>query len=153
MAWYTLECPECGVVDEYQFEAILDDKQDDCVECGHRLYTTKNRLYSIDKPRIEGETCSGSCSYEGYDEGMGEYVSGKQHRAELMKKKGLEPFSPDPAMKKHRDEARYIRKDGKGDKAGIEAAVRSVYKTATDERRNKLMNKSFDKSFKKLDAQ
>ena len=152
MAWYTLECPNCGVVDEYQFDAKLDDKQAKCVECDTTLRTTENRLYGIDKPRIEGETCAGSCTYEQFDEGLDEYVTSKQHRKELMKRKGLTEYNPDPTMKKHRDEARYIRNRSKTNDPDAHAAIRKEYKTAGDKRRKRLVKESLDKSFKSADA-
>lgn len=153
MAWFTLECPDCGTVDEYAFDAREDDKHVGCVSCKRTLRTLENRIYGADIPRIIGETCSNSCSYEGFDEGLGEYVTSKQHRSELMKRKGLTDYNPDPTMKKHRDEARRIRENSKPGDPEARAAIKKEYKTASDTRRTRLVRESIDKSLKSLDAQ
>jgi hypothetical protein len=122
-----------------------------CPQCGGEMTRGGNRVFNV--PMIRGDTCSGCQDFSNYyDESLGEYVTGRAHREELMKKKGLCEYAPDPEMKKHRDEARYIRKNAKPDDAVAAAAAKKEYNTAADKRRNKLVNESLNKSFKKADA-
>ena len=153
MAWYTMECPDCTLIDEYQFDAKLSGKSAECHNCEKVLYTVENRIYRADIPRIEGETCSGSCSYSGYDEGLDEVITSKQHRSEVMKRKGFTEYNPDLSMKKHRDEARYIRERSLPNDSDAAAAIDKIYKAAGDKRRTRLVEESLDKSFKKLEVQ
>lgn len=149
--FYELKCKCCGESDDYMFEMNDTDGMDVCTNCDHLISRRMDRVYNV--PTIVGETCAHSCSYEGFDDGLDEYVTSKQHRAELMKQKGLTEYNPDLSMKKHRDEARRIRKDSKpGDPEAI-AAIEKEYKTASDTRRNRAVKESIDKSFKEMNAQ
>jgi hypothetical protein len=149
---YTLECDYCCLRSEHilGMNDSLDDRVE-CPMCGGEMCRRDNRIYDV--PLIQGDTVAGGCSYAGYDEGLGEYVMSKSHRKELMDKKGLTEYNPDPTMKKHRDEARYIRSHAKRGDTGAVAAIQKEYKTALDTRRNRLIRKSLDESLKKVDAE
>ena len=105
MPIYTLECPNCCLRSEHILG--MNDSLDNLIECpmcGEDMTRRNDRIYDV--PLIQGDTVAGGSNYAGYyDEGMNEYVKSKAHRAELMKQKGLVEYSPDPEMKKHRDEA------------------------------------------------
>jgi len=128
----------------------LDDRVE-CPQCGEAMTRRHDRIYDV--PAIQGDTVAGGCSYVGYDEGLGEYVMSKRHRKQLMEEKGLTEYNPDPTMKKHRDEARYIRNHARRGDTGAVAAIQKEYKTALDTRRNRLIRKSLDESLKKADAE
>lgn len=151
MALYELECDFCGLRSDHMMG--MNDSLDNWVECPHCNGQICRRLHRIyDVPLIQGETVAGGCSYERYDEGLGEYVTSKKHRQELMDRKGLCEYAPDPEMKKHRDEARYIKARSRKNDPDAVAAVQKEYKTASDKRRIKQVTKSLDKSLSKLDA-
>jgi hypothetical protein len=69
-----------------------------------------------------------------------------------MKEKGLVEYSPDPTMKKHRDEAARIGRTAKVGDPEAKVAILKEYKTALDTRRTRLVEKSMGDSFKKLGA-
>ena len=150
MALFTLSCDGCGFIDEYIFDAREENKQCPCVECGDTLSTKTHRLYLCDIPQITGDTVSKGMNWNYYDESLGEHITSKQQRADVMKKKGLTEYDPDPAMKAHRDEARYIRERSAPSDADARAAIRKEYKTAIDTRRERNLRTSLDGSFKKL---
>jgi len=153
MPIYELECNYCGLHSEH-IMGMNDplDEMADCPHCTGRVCRKHNIVYAV--PMIHGDTTAGNWTQGGYfDEGLGEYVGGRKHRKEIMDKKGLEEYTPDPEMKKHRDEAKYIRSHATTKTPGARAAVRAEYKAANEKRSSKLMKESFDKSFKKMDAQ
>lgn len=153
MAIYELECTYCGLRSDHIMG--MNDPLGDMVDCPHcsaQVCRKNNIVYAV--PIIHGDTVAGAHNFSGYfDEGMGEFVRSSSHRKDLMEKKGLEEYSPDPEMKKHRDEAKYIRSHATINTPGAMDAVRSEHKAANDKRRGKLMKESFDKSFKKMTAQ
>lgn len=146
MPFYTMVCPKCGHVEEY-----LQGANDVCVvlqcaNCSADITRRDNRLYAADVPVIQGSTVAGGCNYDGYfDEGLGLWVKSKRHRAEEMKKQGLQEYSPDPEFAKHRDEAKYIRKHApKGDKEAVTAA-REQYKIADEKRKRRAVRSAIQK--------
>ena len=146
---YDLECSYCGLESEHTMLMDEMDKEVDCPHCGEKLSRRNNRIYSI--PMIQGDTVAGGCHYGGYyDVGLGEYVTGRAHRKELMKQKNLVEYSPDPEMKKHRDEAKHISKHSRKSDPDARAAILKEYKTAYDKRRNRNVKESLDKSLAKL---
>jgi len=150
MGIFTLSCDGCGFIDEYIFDAREDNKNCPCENCGDTLYTKSNRIYHSDIPQINGETVAGGMKWSYFDDALGVQIENKQHRADEMEKRGLTEFVPDPVMKAHRDEARYIReRSGKGD-ADAQAAIAKEYKTANDTRHDRNIRKSFDDSLKKV---
>jgi len=150
VAIFTLSCDGCGFIDEYVFDALEENKHCPCEKCGDVLYTKQNRIYLNDIPQINGETVSKGMSYNYYDESLDVHITSKQHRKDEMKRKGLTDYHPDPKMKAHRDEARYIRERSKPGDADARAAIQKEYKTAIDTRRERNLRTSLDGSFKKL---
>lgn len=146
MPVFYCECGSCGHVGEYAF-GMDDERVFGCAECGDKQPVDGHRLYGLEGLQISGDTVAGGCNLSGYfDEGLGEYVVSRGHRQELMRKKGLAEYSPDPEMKAHRDEARYIRENApKGDPIAA-AAARKELKTAADKRRDRLVNETFEKA-------
>jgi hypothetical protein len=123
-----------------------------CEDC-HKKMTRRDNMVFLVAPNIQGETCSNSCKYAGFDEGLGMHITGKQHRAAVMKEKGLTEYNPDLKMKRYRDEAKYVRSQAPKGDPDAAAAASKIHKTATDERRTNLIRKSLDKSFKKAEVQ
>lgn len=148
MPIYTLECDYCCLRSEHflGMNDSLDDRVE-CPMCGGEMCRRDNRIYDV--PLIQGDTVAGNWTGGGYfDEGLNEYVEGRSHRKDIMERKGLTEYNPDPTMKRHRDEARYIRERSKPNDPEARAAIRKEYKTASDKRRNRLVRESLDKSMK-----
>jgi len=142
---FDLECDYCGLLSEHQMMSDEIDKWVECPHCGGQLCRRLHRLYT--PPMIQGDTVSGGCNYSGYyDEGLGEVVLSKAHRASLMEQKGLTEYNPDPEMKRHRDEMKYIRGSAKPGDPEAMAAVRNEQKTASDKRRNKIVESTMKKA-------
>lgn len=145
MPTFVLECGTCGAIDDFHFGAN-DPRRATCHQCGSVFMADGNRRYDLEGINISGDTCAGGCNFAGYyDEGMGEYVTSRSHRKELMRQKGLEEYSPDPELKKHRDEAKYIRSQANPGDTEALAASRRELKTAADKRRNRALDESFKK--------
>jgi len=154
MPLFTMECKLYGVADEYFFGAHDDPKEAPCVACGEVLNAKHDRLYAADLPCIQagGGSC-GQANYNYFDETLDTQITSREQRDRVMEAKGLTEYSPDLTMKKHRDEARYIRARAKVGDPDAEVAIRKEYKTASDKRRNRLVKASLDKSFKKAGVQ
>jgi len=146
---YDLEC-KCGEVTEFSMGMNDGEIPVECPKCDGVL-TRKNNQVFLTVPYLQGVHCAGATTpdYNGYyDEGMGTWITSKQHRAEEMRTRGLTEYNPDPTMKKHRDEAAKIRKNSRPGDPDAQAAIRKEYKTAENKRRTKLIGKSLEKSFK-----
>ena len=112
-----------------------DAKIVNCTQCGQPM----RRAY-FTPPMIAGDTVSGGCSYQYYDHAMGCYVDGKSDRAEKMKKLGLEEYTPDPEMKRQRDEIRYIKKHATKEEIRVaKQEVKKIGKKAERKRREKIV--------------
>jgi hypothetical protein len=147
MPTFVLECGSCGHIDEFWFDLSGGDRRASCPECGDKFSVDGNRRYDLEGINISGDTVAGGFNFSGYyDEGLGEYVSGRRHRRYLMDKHGLEEYSPDPTYKKYRDEARYIRENAPAGDPDAKAAARKVLKTAADKRREAQVNETFKKA-------
>ena len=143
---YVGECGSCGKIGEFYFGSG-DRKRCHCPSCGDTFDLDGNRRYDLEGLQIAGDTVAGGANLSGYyDEGLGEYVMGRKHRRRLMDEKGLQEYSPDPEMKKHRDEARYIRENAPAGDPSAAAAARKEYKTAADKRTKRLIDESFKKA-------
>jgi len=145
MPFYTLECPNCCLRSEHNLG--MNDSLDNLIECpmcGDNMTRRHDRIYDV--PQIQGDTVAGGYERYGYDEGLDAVVKNKQHRKDLMEQKGLTEYVPDPEMKKHRDEARYIRGRSSKSDPDAQAAIKKEYKTALDKRRNRNIRASLDKS-------
>lgn len=146
MPTFIAECGSCGLVDEYFFGSH-DRKECSCPACGSKFPLDGNRRYDLEGLQISGDTVAGGCNMSSYyDEGLGEYVESRRHRQYLMDKKGLEEYSPDPEMKKHRTEAKYIRANAPAGDPDAMAAARKELKTAADKRRTRQVNETFKKA-------
>jgi len=89
---------------------------------------------------IAGDTVSGGCNYQYFDHAMDCYVDGKSDRAEKMKKLGLEEYTPDPEMKRYRDEISYIRKHAAKDEIpAAKQEAKEISKKAERKRREKIV--------------
>ena len=113
MPVYTYICPLCGEIKE-SLQSMEDRFILQC-DCGKLM----ERYWQADLPQIVGETCPGGVAYSGYDENLGEVVLGPAHRREVMRRKGLAEYSPDPGEKHIDDEIKYVKKhsrpqEGKG---------------------------------------
>jgi len=144
MPIYELECSFCGLHSDHIFGMDEMDKKAECPHCGENLCRREHRFYT--PPIIQGDTVAGGCSYNYFDEGMNEYVTSKQHRKDLMEQKGLVEYAPDPEMKKHRDESRYIRKNMKEGDGQALAAIDKEHRAAQEKRRTKQVEASINKA-------
>jgi hypothetical protein len=150
MGLFTLQCKTCQQHDEYVLGP--DDKRLEvpCTVCGTSLTRAQNRAIWIDGPtmNIAGDTVAGGATRSDYfDAGLGEYITSRSHRKSVMDRKGLEEYSPDPTMQRHRDEANYIREQAPAGDPIADAAARAEYKTAADKRRTRLVEESLSKSW------
>jgi hypothetical protein len=75
-------------------------------------------------------------------------VTSKQHRKELMKQKGLTEYSPDPEMKKVREEIRYVKNTGG---TGARKEVRRLALDSTKKRRELAVERAFNESLSNSD--
>ena len=147
MPLYTMRCPTCDQGSEHLMGR--DDNrwtEVKCPTCGAALNRSQNRDIQADKPMIAGDTVTRGVNLSGYyDAGLGEWVKSRGHRRELMERKGLEEYSPDPVMQHHRDEAKYITDHApRGDRSAA-AAARKERKTASDKRRNRIVETTLRK--------
>ena len=146
--FHDLRCSECDHITELFLTKDEGHKIVFCDGCNAEMTRWTHKQHTA--INIQGETTPRGCSYNYFDENLGEQVRNKQHRKDLMKQKGLTEYSPDPDMKKHRVEARYIANQANGSDPEAKAAIRREYKTASDTRRNRNLEKSLSDSFEKI---
>ena len=146
---YDLEC-DCGERSEHNLLMDDIDKWVECPSCGGQICRRHHRIYT--PPMIQGDTVAGGYDHSGYDIGLGEYVKNKAHRKDLMEQKGLDFYSPDPEIKKHRDEVRHIMNNSNPDDAQAVAAIQKEHKTADNKRRSRIVSKSLEGSLKSITA-
>lgn len=144
MPVYSYSCPVCGVVrDELR---PLSDRNFalSCDECGAGM----SRLYT--PPNLGGDlpATGWRVGCVGYDEGLDEVVLSATHRKQIMERKGLQEYSPDPERKKVSDEKKYIRKHAPKREAA--AACRKMSHDAAKERRLGLAKKKVREGLKDL---
>jgi len=146
MPLYSLMCPDCGIVNEH-FMGVDDTLLVvECPECGHGLTRKSHRHYMSDIPQIQGDTVAGGCNYNYYDENLECQITSKQHRKNEMAKQGLRDYSPDPEMRKFRDEQVYVLKHTeRGDRQAAKE-IHKKTKAATQRRRERAIDEIFDKA-------
>jgi len=121
----------------------------ECPKCDQKMTRHDNLVFTV--PMVTGVNVPGNkTSLFEYDETLEAMVTSEGQRKVLMEQKGLEVYAPDPEMKKHRDEARHIRKHSIPSDVDAQAAIRKEYKTASDKRRDRNVANSLDESFKKI---
>ena len=147
MPLYSLQCPDCLLVSEHFMGMDDNDAMVKCPGCEHGMTRERHRHYMSDIPQIQGDTVAGGCNYSNYyDEGLDCYITSKRHRADEMKRQGVVEYAPDPDMKKHRDEQRYIRQNSVRGDADAAKAIRKEVKAAKDKRIKKSVDRAFDKA-------
>lgn len=150
MAFYTMECG-CGCMAEYEMSPS-GPLTCGCQQCGAELDVRRNRVWQIDGPSMSfsGLPTTGAVFDGYYDESLETYVKSKQHRQDVMDRRGLSEFEPDPEMKRHRDEAKYIKSQAPKGDPGAAAAARREHKTASEKRTKRnteaALKKEFDKA-------
>ena len=145
MPLYSLQCPDCLVVNEHFMG--MDDASliVDCPSCGHGLTRKHHRHYMSDVPHIQGDTVAGGCNYNYYDTGLDCHINGRRHRAEEMKRQNVTEYNPDMELQKHRQEAlRIIRSAPKGDAEASKAAGAEL-----EVAKNKRAKKNIDRVWEK----
>jgi hypothetical protein len=111
-------------LDEY-LQGLKDaETMVDCENCGHGLKRSTDRAYYAERIAIRGDTCAGCDDQSNYyDDGLGEFVKSRTHRKDIMKRKGLTEYAPDPKVQRHLDEQTYIMKSiDKTDPSAVNAA-------------------------------
>lgn len=144
MPLYDLECPDCLTVSEHIMG--VDDQWVlvKCPECGHGMTRGHHKHYQGMRLMIQGDTLS--CNYNYYDENLECHIKSKQHRKDEMAKQGLEEYSPDPEMRKFRDEQAYVLKHTeRGDRQAAKE-IHKKTKAATQRRRERAIDEIFDKA-------
>ena len=142
---YDLKC-ECGETTEYLMGMNEIDLLVECPFCTKMISRKYHRV--MNAPKLSGVHCAGygGTPLDYYDETLEAYITDPNQKKDLMKKRGLTEYNPDPTMKRHRDEAKYIRaSSAKGDLQASEA-IRKEYKTAENKRRDRLVKASLEKS-------
>jgi putative FmdB family regulatory protein len=144
MPLYDLKCPDCQMVSEHIMGVQDQWLIVKCPHCGHGLRRGDHKHYEGMRIQIQGDTVAGGCNYNYYDEELGCQIKNKQHRADEMKKQGLQDYSPNPEYKKFRDEQRYIKKHSKPGDADAAAALKQQQKAAVTKRREDAVDRAFD---------
>lgn len=143
MPFYTFECPACKKIND--FERKIANRNDPLAcECGCYM----DRVFTA--PNIGGDLpCTGwRRDVVGYDPGLDEVILSESHRKEVMKRKGLREYEPDPEQAKIREEKRYVKKHADGNEAAGEIAKLS--KEASGKRRKKNVSKVIKDKLKDL---
>lgn len=143
MPIYTYCCPVCGTVNDEQRLMAERNLVLKCA-CGCSM----DRVFTA--PAIGGDLPATGWrqNVAGYDSGLDAVVLDESHRQRLMKEKGLKEYSPDPEMKKIRDEQAYVKKHGKGKDANV--ALGRLAAEATRKRRNTNVSKVVKDGLKDL---
>jgi len=144
MPFHDLKCPECEAVSEHLMGK--DDKWllVKCPSCGRKLTRGDNKHYAGMRIQIQGDTVAGGCNYNYYDEHLDCHIKSKQHRADEMKRQGVREYTPDPVMKAHRDEQRYIKNHSKPGDAQAARAINKEKKAAQTKRQQAAVDRAFD---------
>lgn len=140
---YTLQCRACESVEDYNMGMYDTDLEVICEGCGLSMTRRVNRVWEPNY-QIQGDTVPRGCSYDYWDGNLGVRVKSKRHRADEMKRQGLRDYSPDPELKKYRDEARYVREHAPNGDLGAYRAANSLYKEATTVRQRRNIDRVFD---------
>ena len=146
MPFYDLQCPDCTMTSEHFMG--MDDKWVlvKCPHCGHGMTRGDHKKYAGMVVQIQGDTVAGGCNYNYYDENLECQITSKQHRQDVMEKQGVRDYSPDPVMKKHRDEQKYIRENSKPGDVDAAKAIGREKKAAITKRRLAAVDRAFDKT-------
>jgi len=139
---YELEC-DCGAHSDHIMMMDEMEKWVKCPECGADICRRHHRVYT--PPMIQGDTVSGGCNYDYYDPNLECHIRSKKHREDEMKRQGLREYSPDPVMKKHRDEVRHIRNNTEPGDAAAAAAIRKEHKAADTKRKQAAIDRVFSR--------
>ena len=144
MPLYDLTCPKCEMDSEHLMGMDDGHAQIKCPGCGEKMTRLEHKKYAGMKIQIQGDTVAGGCNYDYYDENLDCQITSKQHRLDEMKKQGLKEYTPDPMMKAHRDEQRYIRKNSKPGDAQAARAINREKKAAKTKRQEAAIDRVFD---------
>jgi len=141
---HDLQCPKCEMVSEHLLGK--DDRwvEVKCPGCGVKMTRGDNKKYAGMIIHIQGDTVAGGCNYNYYDENLGCQIGSKQHRADEMKKQGVREYAPDPVIKAHRDEQRYIKKNSNPGDAQAAKAIQVEKKAAQYKRVKASADRAFD---------
>jgi len=139
---YEMEC-DCGHRDEYMMAMDEVEKWVKCTSCGAEICRRHHRVFHGMRLNIQGDTVSGGCNYDYYDEHLETHIKSKQHRKDEMKRQGVEEYSPDPEMKKLRQESQYIRKHSRDGDVDAVNAVKAKDNEAVSKRRKAIVDKTF----------
>ena len=145
MPFYDLTCPKCGMDSEHlmrMLDAILLVK---CPGCGEKMTRREHKKYAGMQIQIQGDTVAGGCTYDYFDESLDCHIKSKQHREDEMKRQGVQEYAPDPEMKAHRVEQKYIRQNSRPGDAQAARAINKEKKAATTKRREAAVDRAFDK--------
>ena len=144
MPLYDLTCPKCGSDSEHFMGMGDGHALMKCPVCGGKMTRLEHKKYAGMKLQIQGDTVAGGCTYDYYDDGLDCQITSKQHRADEMKRQGLREYTPDPVMKAHRDEQRYIKENSRPGDAQAARAINKEKKAAETKRREAAVDRAFD---------
>lgn len=141
---HDLKC-QCGYTSEFILMQDEGDKIVHCERCGRPMTRKTNKVFSV--PQIQGDTVAGGKDYSNYyDPNLQTFIKSKQHRAEVMKAKGLIEYTPDPIRQKSRDEQEYIRRNAApGDAVEASKAIKEMQKDAMRKAHRKRIDETFSK--------
>jgi len=152
MPLYSLECKECGDLDEH-----LQGSQDSnlivlCDMCGAEMTRLGNRAYYADPINIQGDTCAGSENYSNYfDDGLDTFVKSRDHRKQIMKDRGLTEYEPTSEGKAARKESAYIRKNAAPNDTKALEAARQQSRDMDGKRKKRVIKAATEKARRSLD--
>jgi len=145
MPLYDLICPKCDTTSEHLLG--MDDQwlHVKCPSCGEKMTRGSNKKYAGMKIMIQGDTVAGGCTYDYFDENLDCQIRSKRHRAEEMKRQGVQEYTPDPVMRGHRLEQKYIRENSKPGDIEAAKAIHKEKKAAQTKRQQAAVDRAFDK--------
>ena len=152
MPIFTLICDACRQQSEHIMHYDDHTSEMKCPCCSApivRRADGSNRAWMTDGPSMcfQGDTVAGCVNMSNYyDDGLDSFVTGRGHRKELMKAKGLTEYAPDPITQEMTTEIRHIRKntDFANDPTAVKAA-REVGKAADKKRKQRAVRAAIDR--------